>query len=63
MGAYCGSSGYLTCIPPRQLDVATFTYRCPCVRLAGKDMANPTALLLSGVMMLRHLGLTKHADM
>ena len=31
--------------------------------IAGKDMANPTALLLSGVMMLRHLGLSKHADM
>ncbi|KDD76387.1 isocitrate/isopropylmalate dehydrogenase [Helicosporidium sp. ATCC 50920] len=29
--------------------------------LAGKDMANPTALLLSGVMMLRHLGLMDHA--
>ncbi|MEG1954358.1 MAG: isocitrate/isopropylmalate dehydrogenase family protein [Hydrogenoanaerobacterium sp.] len=25
-------------------------------QLAGKNMANPTALLLSGVMMLRHLG-------
>jgi len=24
--------------------------------IAGKDMANPTALLLSAVMMLRHLG-------
>ncbi|PRW57886.1 Isocitrate dehydrogenase [NAD] catalytic subunit mitochondrial [Chlorella sorokiniana] len=31
--------------------------------IAGKDMANPTALLLSGVMMLRHLNLTGHADM
>lgn len=29
--------------------------------IAGKDMANPTALLLSGVMMLRHLGLNEHA--
>ena len=24
--------------------------------IAGKDMANPTAIILSGVMMLRHLG-------
>ena len=31
--------------------------------IAGKDMANPTALLLSGVMMLRHLSLNQHADM
>lgn len=30
--------------------------------IAGKDMANPTALLLSGVMMLRHLRLTEHAN-
>lgn len=30
--------------------------------IAGKDLANPTALLLSGVMMLRHLNLQSHAD-
>lgn len=29
--------------------------------IAGKNMANPTALLLSGTMMLRHLGLPEHA--
>ncbi|XP_078588564.1 isocitrate dehydrogenase [NAD] subunit alpha, mitochondrial-like isoform X1 [Branchiostoma floridae x Branchiostoma japonicum] len=29
--------------------------------IAGKDLANPTALLLSAVMMLRHLGLHDHA--
>ncbi|CAM9404577.1 unnamed protein product [Bubo scandiacus] len=29
--------------------------------IAGKDLANPTALLLSAVMMLRHMGLHKHA--
>lgn len=29
--------------------------------IAGKDMANPTALLLSAVMMLRHMGLRDHA--
>lgn len=29
--------------------------------IAGKDMANPTALLLSAVMMLRHMGLSAHA--
>ena len=32
-------------------------------RLQGKDLANPTALLLSGVMMLRHLDLVQQADM
>lgn len=30
--------------------------------LVGKDAANPTALLLSGVMMLRHLNLMQHAE-
>jgi isocitrate dehydrogenase (NAD+) len=30
--------------------------------IAGKDLANPTALLLSSIMMLRHLELTDHAD-
>ncbi|GAB4815460.1 hypothetical protein N2152v2_002506 [Parachlorella kessleri] len=30
--------------------------------IAGKDLANPTALLLSGVMMLRHLGLNEYAN-
>lgn len=30
--------------------------------IAGKDLANPTALLLSGVMMLRHLHLFDHAE-
>lgn len=29
--------------------------------IAGKDLANPTALLLSAVMMLQHLGFSKHA--
>ncbi|KAG8440183.1 hypothetical protein GDO86_006111 [Hymenochirus boettgeri] len=29
--------------------------------IAGKDLANPTALLLSAVMMLRHMGLQEHA--
>jgi isocitrate dehydrogenase len=29
--------------------------------IAGKGLANPTALLLSGLMMLRHLGFTDHA--
>ena len=29
--------------------------------IAGKDLANPTALLLSGVMMLRHVGHTTPA--
>lgn len=30
--------------------------------MVGKNMANPTALLMSGVMMLRHLGLSDRAD-
>jgi len=30
--------------------------------IAGQDLANPTALLLSAVMMLRHMKLTDHAD-
>jgi len=29
--------------------------------IAGQSKANPTALLLSGIMMLRHLGLMEHA--
>jgi isocitrate dehydrogenase (NAD+) len=30
--------------------------------IAGKNLANPTALLFSGCMMLRHLGLNDYAD-
>jgi isocitrate dehydrogenase (NAD+) len=30
--------------------------------IAGKNLANPTALLLSSIMMLRHMNLTSHAD-
>lgn len=30
--------------------------------IAGLDLANPTALLLSAVMMLRHMGLHEHAS-
>lgn len=30
--------------------------------IAGQDKANPTALLLSAVMMLRHMKLNSHAD-
>ncbi|CAE7900184.1 IDH5, partial [Symbiodinium sp. KB8] len=29
--------------------------------IAGKGLANPTALLLSGTMMLSHMGLQSHA--
>ncbi|HCY88728.1 MAG TPA: isocitrate dehydrogenase [Chitinophagaceae bacterium] len=29
--------------------------------IAGKDLANPTSLLLSGCMLLRHVGLIQHA--
>ena len=31
--------------------------------IAGQDKANPTAILMSGVMMLRHLELNDHAGM
>jgi isocitrate dehydrogenase (NAD+) len=31
--------------------------------IQGKDLANPTALLLSGVMMLRHIGMNDKAEM
>jgi isocitrate dehydrogenase (NAD+) len=30
--------------------------------IAGKDLANPTALLLSACMMLQHMNLPTHAD-
>ena len=30
--------------------------------IAGKNLANPTALLLSSCMMLRHVGFHVHAD-
>lgn len=30
--------------------------------IAGKDLANPTALLLSACMMLRHMGMSKAAE-
>ena len=36
--------------------------RHPGMNIAGKNVANPTSLLLSSVLMLRHLGLTKSAD-
>ena len=45
-------------------DIAVFEPGCRHVGLdiQGKDQANPTAMLLSGVLMLRHLGLHHHAD-
>jgi len=45
-------------------EVAVFEPGCRHVGLdiKGKDQANPTALLLSGCMMLRHLGLDEHAN-
>merc|ERR1712072_779501 len=30
--------------------------------IAGKGLANPTALLLSSIMMLQHMGLYEHAN-
>lgn len=45
-------------------DVAVFEPGCRHVGLdiKGKDEANPTAMLLSGTMLLRHLGLDAHAN-
>ncbi|KAF2876461.1 isocitrate dehydrogenase subunit 1 mitochondrial precursor [Massariosphaeria phaeospora] len=45
-------------------DVAVFEPGCRHVGLdiKGKDQANPSALVLSAAMMLRHLGLDDHAD-
>ncbi|KAL2136198.1 hypothetical protein VTI74DRAFT_5076 [Chaetomium olivicolor] len=45
-------------------DVAVFEPGCRHVGLdiKGKDQANPTAMLLSGTMLLRHLGLDDHAN-
>ena len=45
-------------------DVALFEPGCRHVGLdiKGKDQANPTAMLLSGSMLLRHLGLDDHAN-
>ncbi|KAK4167135.1 hypothetical protein QBC43DRAFT_8479 [Cladorrhinum sp. PSN259] len=45
-------------------DVAVFEPGCRHVGLdiKGKDQANPTALLLSSAMLLRHLGLDDHAN-
>eukprot|EP00479_Gromia_sphaerica_P014322 TRINITY_DN8446_c0_g1_i1.p2 TRINITY_DN8446_c0_g1~~TRINITY_DN8446_c0_g1_i1.p2 ORF type:complete len:126 (-),score=27.40 TRINITY_DN8446_c0_g1_i1:175-552(-) len=31
--------------------------------IAGKNLANPTALILSGVMMLRYMGLAAHGSL
>lgn len=45
-------------------DVAVFEPGCRHVGLdiKGKDQANPSALMLSGSMLLRHLGLDEHAN-
>jgi isocitrate dehydrogenase (NAD+) len=45
-------------------DVAVFEPGCRHVGLdiKGKDQANPTALILSAAMMLRHVGLDDHAN-
>lgn len=45
-------------------DVAVFEPGCRHVGLdiKGQDQANPTALILSGSMLLRHLGLDEHAN-
>jgi isocitrate dehydrogenase (NAD+) len=45
-------------------DIAVFEPGCRHVGLdiKGKDQANPTALILSAAMMLRHLGLEDHAN-
>ena len=66
----------ITCSQPfKNVDIASL-YLFPCLMflplwfqvhgtapdIAGKDLANPTALLLSAVMMLRHMDLTTQAD-
>ncbi|KZF24662.1 isocitrate dehydrogenase [NAD] subunit 1 mitochondrial precursor [Xylona heveae TC161] len=45
-------------------DIAVFEPGCRHVGLdiQGKDQANPSAMLLSGAMLLRHLGLDDHAN-
>lgn len=45
-------------------DIAVFEPGCRHVGLdiKGKDQANPTAMVLSGSMLLRHLGLDDHAN-
>jgi isocitrate dehydrogenase (NAD+) len=45
-------------------DVAVFEPGCRHVGLdiKGKDQANPSAMILSGTMLLRHLGLDEHAN-
>ena len=45
-------------------EVAVFEPGCRHVGLdiKGKDQANPTAMILSGSMLLRHLGLDEHAN-
>jgi isocitrate dehydrogenase (NAD+) len=45
-------------------NVAVFEPGCRHVGLdiKGKDQANPTALILSAAMMLRHIGLDDHAN-
>ncbi|CZT09894.1 hypothetical protein WAI453_007091 [Rhynchosporium graminicola] len=45
-------------------DVAIFEPGCRHVGLdiKGRDQANPTAMILSGSMLLRHLGLDEHAN-
>ena len=45
-------------------EVAVFEPGCRHVGLdiKGKDQANPTAIILSGSMLLRHLGLDDHAN-
>lgn len=40
----------------------TFQVHGTAPAIAGQDKANPTALLLSGVMMLRHMGIKDQAD-
>merc|ERR1712235_116184 len=58
---YAGLIGGLGVTPSGNIDaggVAIFeSVHGTAPDIAGKDMANPTALLLSAVMMLRHMGL------
>ncbi len=52
----------LCCIVLTDLYCCTQAVHGTAPDIAGQDKANPTALLLSSVMMLRYMDLHQHAD-
>ena len=61
----CGLIGGLGLAPGANIgdDTAIFeAVHGSATDIAGKNIANPSALLLAGVLMLRHLGKTEHAE-